>query len=162
MTNGTLTFETSSFSPFVVVRTGGYDVKTLDMHDTITIQVGATRTLTATKNTNGTWKIESGSDKITLRSDGGNKATISGRAVGNATVTYSYTTFLGHITHIDKFEINIEAGSTVPATVPATIYNLLIPGTNPDTIAMSAWGWGIVGGKGEYQRYHLTVHVNRK
>ena len=145
--NGTLTFETSSFSPFVVVRTGGYDVKTLDMHDTITIQVGATRTLTATKNTNGTWKIESGSDKITLRSDGGNKATISGRAVGNATVTYSYTTLLGYITHIDKFEINIEAGSTVPATVPATIYNLLIPGTNPDTIAMSAWGWGIVGAK---------------
>lgn len=146
-TNGTLTFETSSFSPFVVVRTGGYDVKTLDMHDTITIQVGATRTLTATKNTNGTWKIESGSDKITLRSDGRNKATISGRAVGNATVTYSYTTFPGYITHIDKFEINIEAGSTVPATVPATIYNLLIPGTNPDTIAMSAWGWGIVGAK---------------
>lgn len=146
-TNGTLTFETSSFSPFVVVRTGGYDVETLDMHDTITIQVGATRTLTATKNTNGTWKIESGSDKITLRSDGGNNATISGRAVGNATVTYSYTTFFGYITHIDKFEINIEAGSTVPATVPATIYNLLIPGTNPDTIAMSAWGWGIVGAK---------------
>ena len=142
-TNGTLTFETSSFSPFVVVRTGGYDVKTLDMHDTITIQVGATRTLTATKNTNCTWKIESGSDKITLRSDGGNKATISGRAVGNATVTYSYTTFFGYITHIDKFEINIEAGSTVPAT----IYNLLIPGTNPDTIAMSAWSWGIVGAK---------------
>ena len=146
-TDGTLTFKTSSFSPFVVVRTGGYDVKTLDMHDTITIQVGATRTLTATKNTNGTWKIESGSDKITLRSDGGNEATISGCAVGNATVTYSYTTFLGYITHIDKFEINIEAGSTVPATVPATIYNLLIPGTNPDTIAMSAWGWGIVGAK---------------
>lgn len=146
-TNGTLTFETSSFSPFVLVRTDGYDVETLDMHDTITIQVGATRTLTATKNMNGTWKIESGSDKITLRSDGGNKATISGRAVGNATVTYSYTTLLGYITHIDKFEINIEAGSTVPATVPATIYNLLIPGTNPDTIAMSAWGWSIVGAK---------------
>lgn len=146
--NGTLTFETSSFSPFVLALTGGYDVEPLkDINKTITIQVGATRTLTATKNTNGTWKIESGSDKITLRSDGGNKATISGRAVGNATVTYSYTTFLGYITHIDKFEINIEAGSTVPATVPATIYNLLIPGTNPDTIAMSAWGWGIVGAK---------------
>lgn len=146
--NGTLTFETSSFSPFVLALAGGYDVEPLkDINKTIKIQVGETRTLTATKNTNGTWKIESGSDKITLRSDGGNKATISGRAVGNATVTYSYTTFLGYITHIDKFEINIEAGSTVPATVPATIYNLLIPGTNPDTIAMSAWGWGIVGAK---------------
>lgn len=29
-TNGTLTFETSSFSPFVVVRTGGYDTELLD------------------------------------------------------------------------------------------------------------------------------------
>ena len=29
-TNGTLTFETSSFSPFVVVRTDGYDTKLLD------------------------------------------------------------------------------------------------------------------------------------
>lgn len=146
--NGTLTFETTSFSPFVLALAGGYDVEPLkDINKTIKIQVDETRTLTATKNTNGTWKIESGSDKITLRSDGGNKATISGRAVGNATVTYSYTTFFGSITHIDKFEINIEAGSTVPATVPATIYNLLIPGTNPDTIAMSAWGWGIVGAK---------------
>lgn len=30
-TNGTLTFETTSFSPFVVVRTGGYDVETLEV-----------------------------------------------------------------------------------------------------------------------------------
>lgn len=141
-TNGTLTFETSSFSPFVIALTGGYDVKTLDMHDTITIQVGATRTLTATKNTNGTWKIESGSDKITLRSDGGNKATIYGSAVGTATVTYSYKSY-GVFRHTDKFDVTIEAGGTVPAT----IYNLLIPGTSPDTIAMSAWGWGIVGAK---------------
>lgn len=29
-TNGTLTFETTSFSPFVVVRTGGYDAELLD------------------------------------------------------------------------------------------------------------------------------------
>lgn len=29
-TNGTLTFETTSFSPFVVVRTDGYDVETLE------------------------------------------------------------------------------------------------------------------------------------
>lgn len=140
-TSGTLTFETSSFSPFVVVRTDGYDVETLDMHETITIQVGETRTLTATDNTNGTWKIEEGANKITLESDK-NKATIYGSADGKATVTYTYTTLYGLISHTDTFDVTIEA-----STVPATIYNLLIPGTSPDTIAMSAWGWGIVGAK---------------
>ena len=140
-TNGTLTFETSSFSPFVIALTGGYDVETLQIDKAITIQVGETRTLTATENTSGTWKIKNDSGNITLRSDGGNRATIYGNATGSATVTYSYKQ--RGISRTDKFKVNIEAGSTVPAT----IYNLLIPGTNPDTIDMKAWGWGIVGAK---------------
>lgn len=142
-TNGTLTFETSSFSPFVLALAGGYDVETLQIDKAITIQVGETRTLKATENTSGTWKIknDSGNSNITLRVDGGNKATIYGSAVGTATVTYSYKQY--GINRTDKFKVNIEAGSIVPAT----IYNLLIPGTSPDTIAMSAWGWGIVGAK---------------
>lgn len=140
-TNGTLTFETSSFSPFVLALAGGYDVETLKEDRTITIQVGETRTLTATENTSGTWKIKNYNGNITLRSDGGNKATIYGNAAGSATVTYSYKSY--HISHTYTFKVTIEAGGTVPAT----IYNLLIPGTSPDTIAMSAWGWGIVGAK---------------
>ena len=141
--NGTLTFETSSFSPFVIALTGGYDEETLDMDDPITIQVGETRTLTAdTDNRNGTWSIKSGDDYINLRQVDGNKATIYGKAVGPATVTYTYTTFYGLISHTETFNVTIEA-----STVPATIYNLLIPGTSPDTIAMPAWGWGIVGAK---------------
>lgn len=139
--NGTLTFETSSFSPFVLALAGGYDVETLKEDRTITIQVGETRTLTATENTSGTWKIKNDNGNITLRSDGGNKATIYGNAAGSATVTYSYKSYL--ISHTYTFKVTIEAGGTVPAT----IYNLLIPGTSPDTIAMSAWGWGIVGAK---------------
>ena len=137
--DGTLTFETSSFSPFVIALTGGYDVETLQIDKAITIQVGETRTLTATENTSGTWKIKNDSGNITLRSDGGNRATIYGNATGSATVTYSYKQ--RGISRTDKFKVNIEAGSTVPAT----IYNLLVPGTSPDTIAMSAWGWGIAG-----------------
>ena len=136
-TNGTLTFETTSFSPFVLALAGGYDVETLKEDRTITIQVGETRTLTATENTSGTWKIKNDNGNITLRSDSGNKATIYGNAAGSATVTYSYKSYLY------TFKVTIEAGGTVPAT----IYNLLIPGTSPDTIAMSAWGWGIVGAK---------------
>lgn len=38
-TNGTLTFETSSFSPFVVVRTDGYAVDTLDINSIINVSI---------------------------------------------------------------------------------------------------------------------------
>lgn len=38
-TNGTLTFETSSFSPFVVVRTDGYDVETLDINSITNVSI---------------------------------------------------------------------------------------------------------------------------
>ena len=38
-TNGTLTFETSSFSPFVVVRTDGYAVNTLDINNITNVSI---------------------------------------------------------------------------------------------------------------------------
>lgn len=38
-TNGTLTFETSSFSPFVLVRTDGYDVETLDINSITEVSI---------------------------------------------------------------------------------------------------------------------------
>ena len=38
-TNGTLTFETSSFSPFVVVRTDGYAVNTLDINSIAKVSI---------------------------------------------------------------------------------------------------------------------------
>ena len=38
-TNGTLTFETSSFSPFVVVRTDGYAVNTLDINNITKVSI---------------------------------------------------------------------------------------------------------------------------
>lgn len=38
-TNGTLTFETSSFSPFVVVRTDGYAVDTLDINNITKVSI---------------------------------------------------------------------------------------------------------------------------
>ncbi len=37
--NGTLTFETTSFSPFVVVRTDGYAVNTLDINSITTVSI---------------------------------------------------------------------------------------------------------------------------
>lgn len=144
-TNGTLTFETSSFSPFVVVRTDGYDEETLQYTSKeITIQVGETRRLKGQDNTEGTWKVTSNkTGAISKSSENKNEAIIEGLSTGYATVTYTYNTYGGVVKNVQTFNITVSTGGTVDAT----IYNLLIPGTNPDTIAMSAWGWGIVGAK---------------
>ena len=143
--NGTLTFETSSFSPFVLALKGGYDVETLQYTSKeITIQVGETRRLKGQDNTEGTWKVTSNkTGAISKSSENKNEAIIEGLSTGYATVTYTYYTYSGVVKNVQTFNITVSTGGTVDAT----IYNLLIPGTNPDTIAMSAWGWGIVGAK---------------
>lgn len=141
--NGTLTFETSSFSPFVLALKGGYDVETLQYTSKeITIQVGETRRLKGQDDTAGTWKVTSNrTNAISIFSENDNKATIKGLSTGYATVTYTYYTYSGVVKNVQTFNITVSTGGTVDAT----IYNLLIPGTSPDTIAMSAWGWGIAG-----------------
>lgn len=143
--NGTLTFETSSFSPFVLALAGGYDVETLQYTSKeITIQVGETRRLVGQNDTDGTWRVTSNkTNAIRMSSENENKAIIEGLSTGDATVTYTYYTYSGVVKNVQTFNITVSTGGTVDAT----IYNLLIPGTNPDTIAMSAWGWGIVGAK---------------
>lgn len=69
--NGTLTFETSSFSPFVIALTGGYDVETLDTKASsskVTVMVHATKKIQASRS-GGSWSITNGNDKISLTSD---------------------------------------------------------------------------------------------
>lgn len=97
-TNGTLTFETSSFSPFVVVRTDGYDVETLDAKassSNVTVMVHATKKIRASGGSYGSWSITSGNDKISLTSnavwENGYRyavAYITGLATGNAEIMY--------------------------------------------------------------------------
>ena len=69
--NGTLTFETSSFSPFVIALTGGYDVETLDTKassSNVTVMVHATKKIQVSRS-GGSWSITKGNDKISLTSD---------------------------------------------------------------------------------------------
>ena len=97
-TNGTLTFETSSFSPFVVVRTDGYDVETLDAKassSNVTVMVHATKKIRASGGSYGSWSITNGNDKISLTSnavwENGYRyavAYITGLATGNAEIMY--------------------------------------------------------------------------
>lgn len=97
-TNGTLTFETTSFSPFVVVRTNGYDVETLDAKassSNITVMVHATKKIRASGGSHGSWSITKGNDKISLTSNAvwekGRRyavAYITGLATGEAEIVY--------------------------------------------------------------------------
>lgn len=96
--NGTLTFETSSFSPFVIALTGGYDVETLDTKassSNVTVMVHATKKIQASRS-GGSWSITKGNDKISLTSDtvweNGHiyaVAYITGLTTGSAEIKYT-------------------------------------------------------------------------
>lgn len=97
--NGTLTFETSSFSPFVIALTGGYDVETLDTKassSNVTVMVHATKKIQASRSGGGSWSITKGNDKISLTSDtvweNGRRyavAYITGLTTGSAEIKYT-------------------------------------------------------------------------
>lgn len=96
--NGTLTFETTSFSPFVIALTGGYDVETLDTKassSNVTVMVHATKKIQASRS-GGSWSITKGNDKISLTSDtvweNGRSyavAYITGLTTGSAEIKYT-------------------------------------------------------------------------
>lgn len=92
-TNGTLTFETSSFSPFVVVRTDGYDTELLDDRAAkdITIYVGQEKPIEGFNvwpSSGHVW--ESSDDTIASVTGNDSNATITGKSEGTATITHRY------------------------------------------------------------------------
>ena len=95
-TNGTLTFETSSFSPFVVVRMDGYDVETLSITGKYK-SVVVNKTITLTSDNNGlrnyghTWKSSNNSIATVQGSDW--TATVTGVKAGDVIITHE---FLGY------------------------------------------------------------------
>lgn len=95
-TNGTLTFETSSFSPFVVVRTDGYDTELLDeraANDEVTIKVGKEEEIKGARSSSThSWSIESGSEYVEITSGTQSRGvTLRGLNKGNAQVKHTYT-----------------------------------------------------------------------
>lgn len=99
--NGTLTFETSSFSPFVIALTGGYNTELLDERaankDPInlgTINVGDTKPIEGynkRKSSNHRWETSNNLVATVTPVTGNNgKATIIGVGNGEATITHTY------------------------------------------------------------------------
>ena len=93
-TNGTLTFETTSFSPFVIALTGGYDTELLDewaAENEVTIKVGETQPVQGYRlsSSNHRWWIESGSEHVSIASDAQlSKVTLRGLSKGTAKVVH--------------------------------------------------------------------------
>lgn len=94
--NGTLTFETTSFSPFVVVRMDGYDVETLSITGTYK-SVVVNKTITLTSDNNGlrnydhTWT--SSNNSIATVQGSYSTATVTGVKAGDVVITHK---FLGY------------------------------------------------------------------
>lgn len=91
-TNGTLTFETSSFSPFVVVRMDGYDVETLSITGKYKSVVNKSITLTSDnnglRNFDHTWTSSNNSIATVQGSDW--TATVTGVKAGDVVITHKF------------------------------------------------------------------------
>lgn len=138
--NGTLTFETSSFSPFVLVRTDGYDVETLDARQSISMTTAdKPKSLSGNSsswNSNHQWSITAGdSSIITLTQNVWHpySATVEPLKEGNVTVTHTYKNYWGELV-TDTYNITITR-----ATQKAAIYFLSTPTGLPESNEVQYW-----------------------
>lgn len=93
-TNGTLTFETTSFSPFVLALTGGYDAELLDERasyadeTSYTVKVNKSIQISGKSGKNHNWS--SNDNSVATVSYDNKKATVTGVSKGKVTITHKY------------------------------------------------------------------------
>lgn len=144
-TNGTLTFETSSFSPFVVVRTDGYDVEPLydKPKDPITINVGKDKTIEGWSSAASEHSWSSSDTTVaTVPDSKSSTATVTGVGEGTAIITHTYKWF--GKTYYDKYTVTVEYEE-------AAVYILLDTEKDPDSNATSEWT-GFVAYNGQHAK----------
>ena len=132
-TNGTLTFETTSFSPFVVVRTDGYDVEPLydKSKDPITINVGKDKTIEGWSSAASEHSWSSSDTTVaTVPDSKSSTATVTGVGEGTAIITHTYKWLKK--TYHDKYTVTVEYEE-------AAVYILLDTEKDPDSNATSEW-----------------------
>lgn len=92
--NGTLTFETTSFSPFVLALTGGYDAELLDERasyadeTSYTVKVNKSIQIRGKSGQNHNWS--SNDNNVATVSYDNKKATVTGVSKGKVTITHKY------------------------------------------------------------------------
>ena len=143
-TNGTLTFETTSFSPFVVVRTDGYDTELLDDRAAkkIAINVGETQSVrgyySGWYSSDHSWTSDN--ENVATVSGENGEATITGVGNGTATITHRYY-------YENSADLIIKSGyytQTWIVTVKdwseqAGLYIMFNPEENPDSNEKTMW-----------------------
>ena len=93
-TNGTLTFETTSFSPFVIALTGGYDTELLDERasyadeTSYTVKVNKSIQISGKSGKNHNWS--SNDNSVATVSYDNKKATVTGVSKGKVTIIHKY------------------------------------------------------------------------
>lgn len=153
-TNGTLTFETSSFSPFVVVRTDGYDTELLDERTSYADETGYTVKVNKTISING----KSGQNHYWSSSESGvatvsykdNKATITGVSKGTVTIIHKYEYKKYPLSDPEKrsqsFTVTVEDWYD-----KAGLYIMYDPEAKPDSNDTTMWT-GVVTVGGEHAK----------
>lgn len=158
--NGTLTFKTSSFSPFGVVveriveddgeeSDWNSDFSTCDIDVTNkVVYIGETITLTGSEAKGDSpqhqWDVSAYDGQIEIVS-GGQSQTMTARGVkvGTVTVAHYYANKKGRW-YNEKTTITVADKN---ADKNATVFILLTPGSHRDSNDTSQWGYGIVGAK---------------
>ena len=159
-TNGTLTFETSSFSPFVVVRTDGYDTELLDERaaDTKnlgTINVGDTKSIddgynNKKKSSNHRWTTSDANVATVIGNEG--EATITGVGNGTATITHTYYYDGGKLSLYPAGDYEERWTVTVKDwREKAGLYIMFDPEADPDSNVKAKWT-GVVTVDGDHAK----------
>ena len=152
--NGTLTFETSSFSPFVVVRTDGYDAELLDERasyadeTSYTVKVNKSIQISGKSGQNHNWS--SNNNSVATVSYDNKKATVTGVSKGKVTITHKYEykkyTWSDPEERSESFTVIVEDWYD-----KAGLYIMYDPEAKPDSNDTTMWT-GVVTVGGEHAK----------
>lgn len=135
--NGTLTFETSSFSPFVLVRAVDA-LMTLDerastaAEDGYTVKVGGTTKITGTFAIHSNWSSDN--EEVATVSGSGMYATVTGIRADSTTITHKYKRVTDREWQIETFTVIVTDWEQ-----EAGLFILYSPTGTPDSNADSEW-----------------------
>lgn len=152
--NGTLTFETSSFSPFVLALTGGYDAELLDERasyadeTSYTVKVNKSIQISGKSGQNHNWS--SNDNSVATVSYDNKKATVTGVSKGNVTITHKYEykkyTWSDPEERSESFTVIVEDWYD-----KAGLYIMYDPEAKPDSNDTTMWT-GVVTVGGEHAK----------
>ena len=162
--NGTLTFKTSSFSPFGVVVERAVDMESTedrialmslpgveDGNVDIKINKNASITLdgAGAAGTDHKWKSDN-KNCVKIKNSQNNVAVIASTySVGKATITHTYK--LGGKSYKETVIVQVlntfdnRGNGGTYDNIPATIFILKSPTGNPNATDIASWGYGVLG-----------------